>query len=209
MEKWEHLFEQKIRAIFSAKDPAHDYLHFKRVVTSAKKLCAIEKADMAVVVPAAWLHDLVNLAKNDPRRSQASRMSADAALSYLKEIAYPSEHYDGIYHAIEAHSFSANIKCQSLEAEIIQDADRMDSLGAIGVGRCFATAGLLERSIYSENDPFCRKRQPDDMAYTIDHFYQKLFKIVGLLNTVSGRKEGERRLRFIESFLHQLESEIG
>jgi uncharacterized protein len=206
--QWEALFEKKILASDMGDDPAHDLAHFRRVVATAKQLCAEENASWEVVVPAAWLHDLVNVPKNDPRRSQASRLSAEAAVEFLREENYPEEHFEGIAHAIEAHSFSAAIECHTVEAGIVQDADRLDGLGAIGIARCFAVAGLLKRPLYEPSDPFGATRTLDDLKYTIDHFFVKLFKVVDTLRTDSGKAEGQRRARFMREFLDQLAAEI-
>lgn len=206
--EWEKLFEDKIRTVASSDDPAHDLNHFKRVVTMAKKLCVQEAAKLEVVVPAAWLHDLVIVPKNSPLRSQASKMSAEKALEFLREINYPQEFHQEIAHAIEGHSFSANIEVTTVEAQIVQDADRLDGLGAIGLARCFATAGLMKRSFYQAEDPFCEYRNPDDQKYTIDHFYQKLFKTAETLKTRSGQIEGVSRVQYMKQYLEFLRSEI-
>lgn len=206
--EWEKLFEDKIKTVASSDDPAHDLNHFKRVVAMAKKLCVQEGAKPEVVVPAAWLHDLVIVPKNSPLRSQASKLSAEKALEFLHEINYPQEFYQDIAHAIEGHSFSANIDVQTLEAKIVQDADRLDGLGAIGIARCFAVAGMLKRSFYQAEDPFCEQRSPDDQSYTIDHFYQKLFKTAETLKTRSGQIEGVSRIQYMKQYLEFLRSEI-
>lgn len=205
---WEKLFEDKIRTVASSDDPAHDLNHFKRVVIMAKKLCIQEGAKLEVVVPAAWLHDLVIVPKNSPLRSQASKLSAEKALEFLLEINYPQEFHQEIAHAIEGHSFSANIEVTTIEAQIVQDADRLDGLGAIGLARCFATAGLMKRSFYQAEDPFCEHRNPDDQKYTIDHFYQKLFKTADTLKTRSGQIEGVSRVQYMKQYLEFLRSEI-
>ena len=205
---WEELFENKIATVASSDDPAHDLNHFKRVFVMAKKLCALENADPEVVIPAAWLHELVIVPKNSPLRSQASKMSADKAIEFLREINYPERYHQAIAHAIEGHSFSANIEVKTIEAKIVQDADRLDGLGAIGIARCFATAGLMKRSFYQAEDPFCEKRNPDDQNYTIDHFYQKLFKTADTLKTQSGKIEAAARIQFMQQYLMVLGSEI-
>ncbi len=207
--EFESLLTKKIAQIATNDDPTHDFLHFKRVVAMAKKLCHEEKGKLEVVLPAAWLHDFVIIPKNDSRRKQASRLSAQEAVKFLKEISYPEQYYDEISHAIEAHSFSANIPTESLEAMIVQDADRLDGLGAIGVARCFATAGLLKRPFYFEDDPFCERRSPDDSAFTVDHFYAKLFKTAATLKTASGKKEGLKRVEAMKRFLDDLKMEVG
>lgn len=205
---WELLFEEKVRSIATNDDPAHDILHFKRVVKMAKELCLIENCCPDIVVPAAWLHDLIIIPKDSPIRSKASQLSADAALQFLKSIQYPEAFLDEIAHAIAAHSFSANIQTNTLDARIVQDADRLDALGAVGVARCFATAGLLKRSFYSEIDPFCDVRDPNDNQFTVDHFFKKLFLVADNLKTESGKKEGLRRVQYMRNFLNQFKSEI-
>lgn len=200
--------EQRISKIASAEDPAHDLLHFKRVVKIAKEICEKEKAKAEIVIPAAWLHDFVIVPKNDPRRKQASQLSAEGAIQFLKELSYPEKYFDEIAHAIAAHSFSANIETKTLEAKIVQDADRLDGLGAIGIARCFATAGLLKRSFYSEIDPFCESRAIDDQQFTVDHFFAKLFKTAETLKTEAGRVEGVKRVEVMKKYLTDLENEI-
>lgn len=221
MEKWEQKFRDLLLQAGQAQgvDPAHDLAHFERVVATAKALAQAEKARMEVVVPAAWLHDLVNVPKNDPRRSQASRLSAVEAVSYLRSIGYPAEFaksiseqeqlLEAIGHAVAAHSFSAQIEPETLEARIVQDADRLDGLGAIGIARCFTVAGLLKRRLYHPESPFGVGRQFDDLVDTVDHFYVKLFKTVETLKTSAGREEGARRAGTMKTFLAELAREIG
>ena len=207
---WEALFEAKIIELDFAGDPAHDLAHFKRVVATAKRLCAEEQGRLEVVIPAAWLHDFVNVPKNDPRRSQASRLAATEALKYLESIEYPREFHDEIRHAIEAHSFSARIETKTLEAKIVQDADRLDGLGAIGIARLFSVSGTLKRSLYHHDMPFGEGRRAlDDLEYAVDHFFVKIFKTVETLQTQAGRAEGMRRAQFMRSYLAELAREIG
>jgi uncharacterized protein len=208
MRNWEEQFENKIAGVATAEDPAHDLLHFKRVVAMAKKLCLEEKAKQEVVVPAAWLHDLVNVPKDSPLRSKASQMSADAAIEFLCSINYPKQFHEEIAHAIAGHSFSANLEVKTLEAKIVQDADRLDGLGAIGIARCFATAALMKRPFYRSQDPFCRDREADDRHFTVDHFYKKLFKTADTLKTKAGQAEGQRRVQVMKNYLVDLGLEI-
>jgi uncharacterized protein len=200
--------EKKISEIASAEDPAHDLLHFKRVVKIAKALCEKENAKPEIVIPAAWLHDFVIIPKNDPRRSKASQLSAEGAIRFLRELSYPEIYFDDIAHAIAAHSFSANIETKTLEAKIVQDADRLDGLGAIGIARCFATAGILKTPFYSELDPFCQNRITDDKHFTVDHFFAKLFKTAETLQTESARREGFKRVSIMKQYLKDLAEEI-
>ena len=205
---WEIKFEKKISEIATSIDPAHDILHFKRVVKSAKELCHIENANPSIIIPAAWLHDFIIVPKDGLLRKQASRMSAVEAIEFLKLIEYPEKYFNEIAHAIEAHSFSSEIEAKTLEAKIVQDADRLDGLGAIGIARCFATAGLLKRAFYNEDDPFCENRIEDDSKFTVDHFYKKLFRIADTLNTKSGIAEGRKRVELMKVYLNSLRTEI-
>ncbi|MCB0391817.1 MAG: HD domain-containing protein [Bdellovibrionales bacterium] len=208
LDAWEKRFKLKVVEAISSLDPAHDLLHFQRVVNLSKNLCQFENANLSVVLPAAWLHDLVIIPKNDPKRNEASRLSADAAIEFLKSINYTEGPLDEIHHAICAHSFSANIPCETLEAKIIQDADRLDGIGAIGIARCFATSGLLKRQLYAEEDPLCENREPDDLIYTLDHFYKKLFKVVDKLHTKEAQKVGRHRLEIMKTYVRDLYHEI-
>ncbi|EAQ67538.1 metal-dependent phosphohydrolase [Marinomonas sp. MED121] len=189
-------------------DLAHDYQHVLRVVNNATKLCQQEDAIDAVVLPAAWLHDCLSLPKDHPQRAQASQLAADKAIAFLTSIKYPAEHYQAIHHAICCHSFSANIPPTTLEAKIVQDADRLDALGAIGIARCLQVSSQLKRPLYAPEDPFCTNREADDKSYTLDHFYQKLLKIKDSMHCDSAKKEANKRSQYMLTFLAQLDAEI-
>lgn len=208
MQKFENLFSEKIENVLGTKDPAHDLSHVKRVVAAAKKLAAKEGAILEVVLPAAWLHDLVNLPKNHPERKEASKMAAVEAIKFLESINYPKEYFEAIKHAIHAHSFSAGIKPETIEAKIVQDADRLDALGAIGLARLFSISTQLNRPFYNSNDAFAENRSYDDSLYAIDHIFIKLEKITQQMNTQSAKEEAQKRFSFILTYLNQLKSEI-
>ena len=91
----------------------------------------------------------------------------------------------------------------------MQDADRLDALGAIGLARCIAVGAALGRPLYELEDPFCRSRTPDDRGASLDHFYAKLLKLADTMQTRAGRREAERRTEFLRAFIAQLETEIG
>ena len=205
---WRGIFRDKAREIYPSSDPSHDFLHICRVVDMALKLASEEKAKVEIVMPAAFFHDFVNVPKDDPRRKMASRLSSKAAVEYLEEVRYPAEHFPAIAHAIEAHSFSANITPETIEAKVVQDADRLDGLGAIGVARCFSTSTLLRRPYYCPDDPWAEKRAVDDIAFAIDHFPAKLFKVAETMQTQAAIREAARRVAFMRDFLDQLGREI-
>jgi uncharacterized protein len=207
-EIWEDKISSWVGEHFKNEDAAHDILHFKRVLKTAKRIGHLEDAEPMIIIPSVWLHDIVNVPKNHRLRNKASNLSAEKAINVLTELGYPKKYFDGIYHAIEAHSFSANIETLTIEAKVIQDADRLDGLGAIGIARCFATAGVLNRKFYSQEDPFCHLREPDDQIYTLDHFFRKLFKLEEGMKTNSGRIEAKKRVKFMEDYIAQLKIEI-
>ena len=190
-------------------DAAHDLSHVKRVLKNALQLSDKEQTDNQIIVPAACLHDCVSVAKDNPLRSQSSRLAADAAAGFLATIGYPAERVKEVHHAIEAHSFSAGIPVRTPEAAVVQDADRLDSLGAIGVARCLLVGGKLDRPLLAPDDPFCDERTPDDGLYTIDHFYTKLLKLPGTMQTAAGRAEAQRRADRMRRWLDELRDEVG
>ncbi|USD37444.1 MULTISPECIES: HD domain-containing protein [Ferrimonas] len=189
-------------------DAAHDLDHVLRVVATADKLGRAEGAQLDVLLPAAYLHDCVSIDKRDPRRSQASTLSADAAIEWLSQQGYPQPLLAPIHHAIASHSWSAGLETTTLEARVLQDADRLDALGAIGTARCLMLGGQWQSELYHGQDPFAQQREYDDNRYSLDHFFVKLQHLPGQLKTVAGRQEGERRWRWMESFIEQLKSEL-
>lgn len=205
---WEQQFEQLVLRAANAQDAAHDLAHVRRVVATAKTLGQAEAADMAVVVPAAWLHDCVVVPKDSPQRAQASRLAAHAAGEFLQAINYPARYEEAICHAIEAHSFSANIAPRTREAQVVQDADRLDALGAIGIARCLMLGGAMGKRLYDPDDPFPMARPPDDTINTLDHFYSKLLRLADNMTTPAGRAEAHQRTAFMQQFLAQLQAEL-
>ncbi|EGQ7660911.1 HD domain-containing protein [Vibrio parahaemolyticus] len=189
-------------------DAAHDIEHVKRVVKTAKQLCDEENADIAIVLPAAYLHDCFTYPKDHPNRKQSSAIAAKKAIAYLESIQYPQHYHDAIAHAIEAHSFSANIRPNTLEAQIVQDADRLDALGAIGVTRCIQVSTHFNAQLYNDNDMFAKERELNDKQFTVDHFQTKLFKIVDTINTESAKLEANKRKAFMQTYLKQLYDEV-
>lgn len=192
-----------------AADPAHDISHIQRVVQNTLRLTQAENGNPAITVPAAWLHDCVSVAKDSPLRKQASSLAAREAVRFLESINYTAELLEPIHHAIEAHSFSANIETGTLEARIVQDADRLEAVGAIGITRCFLTGGSMGTPLYDPADPFAESRTPDDRRYTLDHFYCKLLGLAATMKTKAGRTEAGKRTAYMKAFLQQLGSEIG
>ena len=189
-------------------DPSHDLGHVRRVVWWTMRLTLAEGARAEITYPAAWLHDCAVVAKDSPDRGRASQFAAEQAVGFLREAGYTYADLSEISHAIAAHSFSARLVPRTPEACIVQDADRLDALGAIGIARCLMTGGSLSKPLYASADPFCRKRDPDDRTATIDHFYTKLLGLADSMNTATGRQEARTRTDFMVEYLSKLASEI-
>ncbi|UDY85671.1 HD domain-containing protein [Vibrio diabolicus] len=189
-------------------DAAHDISHVQRVVNTAKKLAVEEGADLSIVLPAAYLHDCFTYPKDHPNRKQSSIIAAKKAVAFLESIDYPQQYHDAIAHAIEAHSFSANIRPNTLEAKVVQDADRLDALGAIGITRCIQVSTEFDAQLYDDKDIFAQQRELDDKHFTLDHFQTKLFKIAETMNTESARREAQKRKAFMQAYIEQLRDEV-
>ena len=189
-------------------DSAHDFEHIMRVYKNAQKMCKQEKANEKLVLSAALLHDIVSYPKSDKRSKNSSMESAKKSEQILKKYDFSKDEISIISNAIRDHSFSQNKVPSTLEGKILQDADRLDALGAIGIARVFATGGSLKRPFYNIDDPFCKTRTPDDKTWTVDHFYQKLLKLESLMNTKSGKIEVKKRTKVLKEFLIQLKQEV-
>lgn len=209
MNKLEKKFREFVETDLSEEnDAAHDIDHILRVVKNAKMILAEEKADWEIVVAAAWLHDCVIIPKDHPDRENASKLAAGKAGGFLAQTDFPEEKIDPVKHAIETHSYSAGIVPKTIEAKIVQDADRLDAIGAIGIARCLMVGGNLGRTLYDPKDPLSENRDPDDSLWTIDHFYKKLFKLPEMMHTKTAKNEAKRRIEFMEKYLQELKREI-
>ena len=207
LDEWAHALLEEL----DDGDGAHDIAHVKRVVQVARQIdCALDGAcDHEVLSAAAWLHDLVSVAKDSPQRSRASLLSADQAVVRLRALGFPKPKLAAVHHAIQAHSFSASLTPETIEAKVLQDADRLDALGAIGLARCFYTAGRMDAALFHPADPLGTARPLDDRAYALDHLPLKLFRIAETLHTDPARAIAGQRVAFLRSFVAQLMEEAG
>lgn len=206
---WKRQFEQYYQS-HAIDDKSHDISHFQRVFNTAKSIQAKLGGDELVILAACYFHDIVNLPKNDPNRHQSSALAAEKTLAILAEHYpdFPKNLYPNIDHAIRAHSFSANIKPETLEAKIVQDADRLESLGAIGLARVFYTSGLLKRSLFDPKDLFAENRTLDEKEYALDHFQQKLLHLPKTMQTSEGKAMAEHNARYLIEFMAKLSNEV-
>jgi uncharacterized protein len=211
-------------------DGSHDIGHFRRVWRMSQRLQEMESgkandhagkandhadeagvpADLEVLLAAAYFHDLISLPKNHPDRKKSSVLSAQKAGEILAHVfpQFPPDKIPAVQHAIEAHSFSAGIPALTLEAKILQDADRMEALGAIGIARTFYTAGFMHSRMFHETDPLGLDRPLDDTRFALDHFVLKLLKLPSMMQTGSGRKIAEQRAATLSAFRALIAQEI-
>ena len=190
-------------------DPAHDWLHIQRVAMNANRIAKKEKASVLLVTIASLLHDIKNLPKSDPQSHLSSQLSAAFARDYLCMFPLTAQEVDIIADAILNHSYSRGQSPSTLEGKVVQDADRLDSLGAIGIARCFVVGGCHQRLMYQGNDPFYDARRAlDDKTFTLDHFYKKLFTLPDLMQTKTGRVLALARVDKMKSFLAWMSDEI-
>ncbi|MGA0296611.1 MAG: HD domain-containing protein [Nitrosopumilaceae archaeon] len=191
-----------------SNDSAHDFDHIMRVYKNAQKISKKEKANTKLVLSAVLLHDIVSYPKSDKRSKLSSIKSAEESKKILKKYNFSLDEIQVISDAIRDHSFSQNKTPQTIEGKILQDADRLDAIGAIGIARVFAVSGSEKRPFYSQNDPFCQKRTPDDQRWALDHFYKKLLRLESMMNTKSGKIEAKKRTKVLKDFLLQLKKEL-
>jgi uncharacterized protein len=189
-------------------DPAHDFEHVMRVYKNAQRISKKEGANLKLVLTAVLLHDIVSHPKSDPRSKNSSKESAKKAKEVLQRYGYKQDEVEAIADAIRDHSFSKGVVPKTLEGKILQDADRLDAIGAIGIARVFSVAGSEGRLFYNSQDPFCVTRSPDDTKWTLDHFYKKLLLLEKRMNTKTAKREAKGRIRVMRQFLGYLQSEI-
>ena len=191
-------------------DGSHDLSHLLRVWRNAAAIAATEPAcDLELLTASVLLHDCVAVEKNSPLRAQASRLAAAHARTLLAGWGWAPDRLDALAHAIEAHSFSAGIAPRSLEARILQDADRLDAIGAIGVARCFYVGGRLHSARYDAADPDATARSLDDRRFALDHFAAKLFRLGDGFHTAAGRRESAARMATMAAFVAAFRAELG
>ena len=205
-------YRAHVAAVWAAQpaDGAHDLGHLSRVWANARAIALDEpQVDWPVLEAAVWFHDLVNLPKDSPDRARASTLSAAAAVDFLRVDGFDPAKLEAVAHAIAAHSFSAGIPPETPEARILQDADRLEALGAIGLARMFLISGRMGGGIVDMDDPMALRRPLDDKRFALDHIEVKLLRLPETMQTRAGRMMAEERAEWMMSFRTRLLSEIG
>ena len=179
------------KEIFASDSSGHDYHHTLRVHALARTIALEEGADAALVELAALLHDV-----DDHKLSPDTAEGKTRAVEFLKGQGLRLEDIATVVHIIDQISFSRNtLPPDTLEGQCVQDADRLDALGAIGIARTFAFGGSHGRPIH---DP-----AGEDQTTSIQHFYDKLLLLKDKMNTQAGRRMAQHRHDFLESFLQE------
>jgi uncharacterized protein len=202
---WNRLATEARRRCADA-EPAHDFSHVERVVKNALTIARGEGANEAISATAALLHELFNLPKSHPESSRAGDLCADHARILLEAEGAPF--VAPVCTAIRDHAFSKGVVPEAVESRVLQDADRLDAIGAIGLARMWATCADMKRPFYAPTDPFCESRTPDDKAWGLDHVFTKLLVVPSRLSFATSRALAEQRIALIRTYLEQLRHEI-
>ncbi len=194
--------KKKIQPYFE-KHGGHDFSHTERVYENAIKISKGENIDLDVVKAAALLHDIAREMEDTEKIKCHAKEGAKIAKKILRDAGFPKEKTEKVIHAIEAHRYSKNKKAETKEAKVIQDADRLEALGAICIGRIFRYGAKKGRPLY---DPKIKpnKVYKSDAATSVNHFYEKILKIKPkTFKTKKARKIAEKRYRFVKNFVNQ------
>jgi len=190
-------------------DLAHGWEHIERVYRLALHIAEQESADTFIVGMAALMHDLGHLSTDTSLHHADLSMSMAGELLLAYDVSAGTR--EAILHAIAAHSFSLGIEPRTLEARVVRDADRLDSLGAIGILR-WAITGVVRRTsetqTYHPEDPFAEWHTLDDRRYMLDHFFTKLLKLDGTMATQTGRALAQERTAFMRAYLDEFRKEL-
>jgi uncharacterized protein len=201
------LDEARARLLAIGRDPGHDVAHCLRVAEWTIRIGGAA-IDPRHAIAAALLHDVINIPKDSPDRTRASERSAEFARGLLTELAFAERAIDLICEAIHDHSYSTGRVPRSPLGDALQDADRLEALGALGIFRTASCGARMGADYFDGDDPWAERRELDDKKHTVDHFFQML-RLPPTLRTSAGREEAERRAKFMIAFLRQLGDEIG
>lgn len=181
----------------------HDKFHTERVYNLAVQIAKREKADLDVIRAAALLHDIARALEDEGKIADHAAEGAKMARKILEEEGFPKEKISKVIHCIEAHRFRKGMKAKSLEAKILQDADRLDIIGAIGIARVFTRGGWGNIPIHDPTIP--PKEKYDGKSLTsVNHIHEKIIKVKDTINTDTAKEIAEERHRFTEQFLERL-----
>jgi uncharacterized protein len=209
-----HTIEQlmmSVKLLLQNHPPAHDFQHVFRVYKNAELISKEENSvDLDIVLAAALLHDLIVYPKGSIKSTNSANESAEIAKKILLEHkSYPRDKIEKVADIIKTHSYSKKLIPISIEGKILQDADRLDAIGAIGLARAFSVGGSENRCLYNPIDPFCSsERKPDNVRWTLDHVESKLMVLRNSMHTKTAEKIAFQRTEFMKLFVNQLRDEF-
>jgi len=190
-------------------DPSHDFQHIKRVFFIAKKIAGLEKVDLDIVIPSALFHDTVVYRKDFSESKNETEESAFVTGNILQELKeYPKDKIPQVQACIRECSFTKGLKPSSRESAVLQDADLLESTGAISIIRTFSSGGQMHRQFYNPQDPFRKNTEPDVTNSGLDLFYVRLLKAKDRMHTNYAKKIAERRTQFLTDFLEEFKIEL-
>ena len=198
--------KEYIRALFEGDGSGHDYFHSVRVHDVAVTIQGTEGGDLDVIRLAALLHDV------DDRKLFDSK-DYDNACGFMGDNGIPPEMQERVVHVISQISYKGkdSVVPDTIEGKIVQDADRLDAIGAIGIGRAFAYGGSKARPMHVPGEDFLEDMDAETYYNhentTINHFYEKLLLLKDMMNTPTARELAEGRHRFMEEFLDEFYAE--
>jgi len=180
----------------------HSKSHVERVYNLAVRIAKEERADLDVVKAAVLLHDIARAMEDEGKIEDHATEGAKMARKVFEEAHFPKEKIDKVTYCIEVHRFKKGVEAESLEAKILQDADRLDILGAIGLARVFTRGGWENNPIYDPS--ISPKEKYDGKSLTsVNHIYEKILKVKDTINTDTAKKIAEERHKFVEQFLER------
>jgi len=201
--------ESSIRSLYTTGDAAHDFDHILRVTQLGERIAAAEGADVAVVRAAALLHDVP---VSGATRKGHHLAAADFAEDFLSGQGMSSSQVENVVHSIRSHRFrDQSLQPATLEAKCLYDADKLDSIGAIGVARAFSHSGSHNTRLWHQP---ADAAPPDDAKPTaaeytpVHEFVYKLQRLLPTLHTASARAIGQQRHDFMCAFYAQLDAEM-
>ncbi|MDQ1771131.1 HD domain-containing protein [Labilibaculum sp. A4] len=199
-----------VKQTLADAEGGHDWWHIYRVWKSAKELAKTEKVDLFVVELGALLHDIADSKFNGGDEEIGPRLAREF-LSSLSVDEQTILHVENIINNISFKGGKEAQKFKSLELDVVQDADRMDAIGAIGIARTFNYGGHKNREIYnpgiSPNLNMSKEEYKNSDAPTINHFYEKLLLLKDRMNTNAGKAMAEKRHAFMQEYLNQFYQE--
>jgi len=202
---------EKIRTeakkFFGNVDPAHDWKHVRRVENLAEKLAEKENADKKVVKASALLHDIGREKEDDGKIDDHSEWGAEKAGEILEGLEYNQEFVEKVKHCIRSHRYSKSPEPDTLEAEVLSDADNLDALGATGIARTFTYGGEYERIIADPDLP-AEKDEEEGGSNSFNHLQKKILNLKDRMYTDSGLEVAEGRHDYVEKFVERFREEI-